>query len=109
MLDQDFVKVSQVADIEPGTKKKVDLGNGEEVCIANVSGKLYAISNECTHQQGSLADGSLNGFEIKCPMHGSRFDLRTGEVIHGPARDPVPIYELKIDGNDIFIKKQRSN
>ena len=107
-MDQDFVKVSNITDINPGDKKKIDFDNGE-VCIVNVEGKFCAISNVCTHLQGSLADGDLSGgFEIECPCHFSRFDVRTGAVTHGPADEPVLAYELRIDGNDILIKKPKS-
>ena len=55
---------------------------------------------------GPLADGILSGYEVECPWHGSKFDVRTGEVTSPPANEPEPSYEIKVDGNQILIKKQ---
>ena len=79
--------------------------NGEEVCIANIDGKYYAINNTCTHEGGPLADGVLEGYEVECPWHQSRFDMRTGQVTDPPASEPEQVYELRVDGNNILIRK----
>ena len=55
---------------------------------------------------GPLAEGQLEGYEIQCPWHGSKFDVRTGQVTKPPATTPEPIYEVKIDNKDILIRKQ---
>lgn len=58
---------------------------------------------------GPLADGSIEGYEVECPWHGSKFDVRTGEVTSPPAGEPEPAYQIKVDGNNILIKKQGTN
>jgi ferredoxin-NADP reductase/nitrite reductase/ring-hydroxylating ferredoxin subunit len=83
--------------------------HGENICVVNFEGKYYAISNICTHEGGPLADGTLEGFEVECPWHGSKFDVRTGEVMSPPASEPEPTYQVKVDGNSILIKKQGKN
>src|ERR1051326_9252095 len=60
----------------------------------------------CSHEGGPLEDGTLDGYEIECPWHGSKFDVRTGEVTNPPADTPQSIYEVKVDGNNILVKKQ---
>jgi nitrite reductase/ring-hydroxylating ferredoxin subunit len=85
---------------------EVDL-KGESVCIANVGGRYYAIGNVCTHEGGPLADGGLEGYEVECPWHGSKFDIRTGKVTNPPADEPEPTYEVKVDGNNILIRKHQ--
>ena len=80
--------------------------SGEEVCVVNIDGKYYAINNKCTHEGGPLADGKLEGYEVECPWHGSKFDVRTGEVTNPPASEPEPTYEVKVDGNNIFVRKR---
>jgi ferredoxin-NADP reductase/nitrite reductase/ring-hydroxylating ferredoxin subunit len=80
--------------------------DGENICVANVGGKYYAIGSICTHEGGPLADGTLEGYEVECPWHQSKFDVRTGEVTSPPASEPEPSYEIKVDGNKILIKKQ---
>ena len=104
-MAQDFVKVGEVDDIQPSQKKAVQVGD-KEIFITNIDGKFYAIGNICTHMGGPLAEGILKGYEIECPWHHSRFDVRTGEVTHPPATEPEPTYEVKIDGKDILIRNR---
>jgi len=80
--------------------------DGESICIVNVEGKYYAIGNICTHEGGPLADGTLEGYEVECPWHASKFDVRTGEVKEPPASEPESVYQIKVDGNKILLKKQ---
>ena len=104
-MSEDFVKVANTNDIQPSHMKEVQL-DGEIICLANIEGKYYAIGNICTHEGGPLADGTLEGYEVECPWHNSKFDVRTGEVKKPPASEPEPTYQVKVDGNEILIKKQ---
>jgi nitrite reductase/ring-hydroxylating ferredoxin subunit len=104
-LSTDFVKVAETKDIAPSNMKGIDLAS-EKVCIANIEGNYYAIGNVCTHMGGPLADGKLEGYEIQCPWHGSKFDVRTGEPTRPPAQRAVPSYEVKIENNNILVRKQ---
>jgi glycine betaine catabolism B len=104
VLDEDFVKVADTKDIQPSQMKAIEVAD-ESICIVNVNGSYYAIGNICTHEGGPLADGTLEGYEVECPWHGSKFDVRTGKVTNPPADMPEPSYEVKIDGNNILIKK----
>src|SRR4249919_2250009 len=105
VLSEDFVKVADTMDIQPSHMKEVQV-DGENICVVNVDGKYYAIGSICTHEGGPLADGTLEGYEIECPWHGSKFDVRTGEVTSPPASEPEPAYEIKVDGDDVLIKKR---
>jgi glycine betaine catabolism B len=80
--------------------------DSENICVVNVEGKYFAINNNCTHEGGPLADGTLEGYEVECPWHGSKFELRTGEVKNPPATEPERTYEVKIAGTDILLKKR---
>jgi glycine betaine catabolism B len=104
LLSENFVKVADINDIQPSQMKEVQV-DGEAICIVNVDGKYYAIGNVCTHEGGPLADGTLDGYEVECPWHGSKFDVRTGKVTNPPASEPESIYAVKVDGNSILIKK----
>ncbi len=104
-VNNDFVKVAETKDIQPSTMKAVDLGS-ERVCIVNVEGNYYAIGNVCTHVGGPLDEGTLEGYEVECPWHGSKFDVRTGEPTKPPARQAVPKYEVKVEDNNILVRKQ---
>src|SRR5918999_344314 len=104
-MSEDFVKVADTKDIQSSQMKEVEV-NGEKICVVNVEGKFYAIGSICTHEGGPLADGTLDGYEVECPWHNSKFDVRTGEVTSPPASEPEPAYEVKVDGNNILIKTQ---
>jgi 3-phenylpropionate/trans-cinnamate dioxygenase ferredoxin component len=105
-LSEGFVKVAESKDIEPSSMKAVDVA-GEKVCIINIEGNYYAIGNVCTHVGGPLDEGTLEGHEVECPWHGSKFDVRTGEPTKPPARQAVSKYEVKIqDNNNILARKQ---
>jgi ferredoxin-NADP reductase/nitrite reductase/ring-hydroxylating ferredoxin subunit len=105
LSEDDFVKAAEIKDIPASKMKEVQV-DGENICVANVEGKYYAIGSICTHEGGPLADGTLEGYEVECPWHQSKFDVRTGEVTSPPASEPEPAYEVKVDGNNILIKKQ---
>ena len=105
-MSEDFVKVAESKDIGPLTMKAVDVA-GEKVCIINIEGNYYAIGNVCTHMGGPLNEGTLEGFEVQCPWHGSKFDVRTGEPTRPPARLAVSSYEVKVQDNSIIVKKRR--
>jgi nitrite reductase/ring-hydroxylating ferredoxin subunit len=94
-VSEDFVKVAESKDIEPSSMKAVDVA-GEKVCIINIEGNYYAIGNVCTHMGGPLNEGTLQGFEVECPWHGSKFDVRSGQPTKPPARQPVSSYEVKV-------------
>lgn len=104
-MSEDFVKVADTKDIQLSHMKEVQV-EGENICVVNVEGKYYAIGSICTHEGGPLADGILEGYEVECPWHGSKFDVRTGEVTSPPASEPEPTYQVKVEGKSVLIKKQ---
>ena len=102
----EYVRVASTMEIPKGEMRKVTLG-GQQILVANVNGKFYAIGEVCTHMGGPLHEGLLEGHEVECPWHGSRFDVTSGQVKHGPAARPEPTFELKIEGNDILIRPKQ--
>jgi nitrite reductase/ring-hydroxylating ferredoxin subunit len=105
-VSEDFVKIAESKDIEPSSMKAVDVA-GEKVCIINIEGNYYAIGNICTHMGGPLNEGTLEGFEVECPWHGSKFDVRSGQPTKPPARQPVSSYEVKVQDNNILVRKRK--
>jgi len=97
----DFIKVAQTSDLNPGEKMLVEYDE-EDVGLFNIEGEFYAISDVCTHDNGPLVEGKLDGDCVICPRHGARFNVKTGEQTM-PAFAPVPLYEVKIEGDDILI------
>jgi 3-phenylpropionate/trans-cinnamate dioxygenase ferredoxin component len=104
-MEEDFVKVGEIKDVQASQMVTVDV-NGEMICIANVEGRCYAIGNVCTHMGGPLAEGKIEGFEVQCPWRGSKFDIRTGNVVRPPATRAEPTYEIKVENNNILIKNR---
>ena len=96
-----FIKVAKISDLVPGEKMLVEYDE-EDVGLFNIDGEFYAISDVCTHDDGPLVEGTLDGDCIICPRHGARFNVKTGAQTM-PAFAPVPLYQVIIEGDDVFI------
>ncbi len=96
----DFVRLASLSDVPQGEMLIVQF-NGDELVLANVDGEIYAFGNECTHRGGPLGEGVLEGVEVECPFHQGRFNVKTGEVVDAPPTDPVPSFQVQVEGDDI--------
>lgn len=90
--------------IEPGGHALVDIGGGIEVAVFYVDGAYHAIEDLCTHDDGPLAEGELDGCQIICPRHGARFDIRTGEALTLPAYRPVEAYAVQVRDGRVLLQ-----
>ena len=97
-----FVRVGTIEDVPAGTVKVYQVGD-REIAVCNADGELYAIDNVCTHDEGSLDQGELIGFEVECPRHGARFDVRSGEVTEEPAILPIDTFVVRVDEDEIKV------
>ena len=98
-----FVRVGTKADFEEsGTGKGVEVG-GQRIAIFNVGGSYYAIEDTCPHRGGPLSEGTLTGDEVTCPLHDSRFNVKTGAVTAPPAQEGVRSFPVRVTGNDLEI------
>jgi nitrite reductase/ring-hydroxylating ferredoxin subunit len=100
----EFVRVAGRGDVPAGEMLIVEI-EGEEIVLANVDGQIYAFGNGCTHRGGPLGEGLLEGDEVECPFHQGRFNVKTGEAVQEPPTEPVPTYEVQVDGDDIKVAK----
>ena len=98
----DFIKVAELDDLEDGDLMAVEI-DGEPVCLAKVEGIVYAFTDNCTHISGPLNEGELDGEVLTCPWHGAQFDVRTGKVIRGPARQDIATYPVLVEGESILV------
>ena len=98
----DFEKLASTEDIKPGEIKSFVVGP-DMIAVCNVEGKFYAFRDECTHQALPLSDGTLEGKTLTCCYHSAEFDVETGEALSLPAVDAVETFELKVEGEDIYI------
>jgi nitrite reductase/ring-hydroxylating ferredoxin subunit len=103
----DFVKVAKVDDIPSGEALQVEAG-GETLALVRVDGEVYCIHDICTHEHAHLSEGFCEGHEIECPLHGSIFDVRTGEVKSLPATEDVTTYEVKVNDGEVHVKVEGS-
>lgn len=102
-LTPEFVKFADASEIEPGKIKVAKVGT-TEVWVCNIEGSFYAHPNKCTHAGGPVGRGRLTGNVIQCPWHGSRFDVRTGQVVGGPAQVQLPSLEVKVENSAVWVK-----
>lgn len=97
-----FVSVTRVNDIPDGEVRVFNV-DGARVALCNVGGQVFAIDDTCTHDDGPLGSGFLDGHAIECPRHGARFDVRTGAVLKMPAAFPVRTYKTRVLNGDVQV------
>ncbi|MFJ6216578.1 bifunctional 3-phenylpropionate/cinnamic acid dioxygenase ferredoxin subunit [Streptomyces sp. NPDC092296] len=97
-----FQRACALGDLEEGTPKRVEL-DGVPVSIVRTEGEVFAINDICSHANVSLSEGEVEDCQIECWLHGSSFDLRTGKPSGPPATKPVPVYPVKIEGDEVLV------
>lgn len=94
----------RVADVAPGQTRLVNVGE-QSVAIFNVGGTCFATQDECTHRGGPLSEGNLEDHVVTCPLHGSRFNVTTGEVVGGPATRNLETFRVQVEGDIARVEK----
>ena len=97
-----FVRACGVGDVASGSVAAVDV-DGAGLAVVRDGDDWYAIDDECSHAAIPLSEGDVEGCEIECWLHGSRFDLRTGKPTGPPATEPVPVYAVRVEGDDVLV------
>jgi nitrite reductase/ring-hydroxylating ferredoxin subunit len=100
----EFVPVGKVSELQPGQMKWVAVDR-ERVLLVNVDSIYYALMDQCGHQRAPLSRGKLQGHVIECPLHFACFDVRTGLLLSGPVATDVPIYEVRVEGETVYVKR----
>ena len=96
-------RIAAASEIGAGEMKSVDV-SGDLILLANVDGKIYAVSDVCTHEECTLSDGGiLEGGEVECECHGARFDVTNGKVTQEPAEEPLKTYDVSVKGDDVIV------
>ncbi len=99
----EFRTVAQLEDVPAGTLLQVEL-DGQKIVLAHVGDRVFALHDECTHEEFALSSGELVGEQITCVLHGARFDLETGAPRALPAVRPVKTYEARVEGEEIQVR-----
>ena len=103
----DFVDVCATSDLEPGMRRLVSIDE-REIMLVNVEGEFFAFNAICPHANQSLEKGEIFDYQIECPLHGSMFSLRTGEVCSPPAEDNLLLHKVDVVGSRILVSKSPS-
>ena len=103
-----FVRACSLADVPDGGAVRVLL-DGVPVAIVRSDGEVYAIHDVCSHANVALSEGEVEGRTIECWLHGSRFDLVSGRPTGLPATQPVPVYPVKLEGDDVYVALQKES
>jgi 3-phenylpropionate/trans-cinnamate dioxygenase ferredoxin subunit len=107
-VNQQYVKVARMDEIEQGRPFAVEIGL-KSICLIKAGSSLYCLSDNCTHADCNLSEfGEVEDNEVECTCHGSRFDITTGEATQGPALLPLRRYPVEVRGDEIFVSTAES-
>lgn len=100
----EWVDVAKVDDFADGTVRVVTLADGRDVAVFSVGGRFHAIEDRCSHEDEVLSWGVVEGEEVICPRHGSRFSLVTGAALTLPACEPVATFAVRVEGGVVQVE-----
>ncbi|MBM0276412.1 non-heme iron oxygenase ferredoxin subunit [Micromonospora tarensis] len=104
-----MIRICSAEDIPKGTAISADVDGTRIALVHGEDGVFYAAYDECSHASVALSEGEVDGCTLECWLHGSRFDLRTGEPTGLPATEPVPVYPVEVRDGDIYLSLTPSN
>ncbi|MFQ5762715.1 MAG: Rieske (2Fe-2S) protein [Candidatus Bathyarchaeia archaeon] len=100
----EYLDIGNVGEIRSGWMKRF-IPREKPILVASVEEKLFAVSDTCPHRNCSLGqEGALEGYILTCGCHGAQFSVRSGEVLSGPAKEPLAVYETKVENGRVLVK-----
>ena len=106
-LPKEYTSAMPEADLIEGKPAKVTV-DGTDILLLKTSTAVYAMADHCSHMSGPLSEGKVEGDTIVCPWHGSRFCLKDGHVIDGPATSNQPVLDVKLEGGQVLVKARHA-
>ena len=91
----EYLDIAPASELPPGERLFVEIA-GKPIVIFNIAGQFYSIADVCSHDDGPVGEGDLEGYNITCPRHGAEFDVRTGQVMSMPAVVDIPAYPVRV-------------
>jgi 3-phenylpropionate/trans-cinnamate dioxygenase ferredoxin subunit len=104
-----FIRAASIEDIPKGTVVAAEVDGTQLALVHGEDGEFYAAYDECSHAQIALSEGEVDGCTLECWLHGSRFDLRTGEPTGLPATQPVPVFPVEVRDGELYVSLTPSN
>jgi len=98
----EFVEIAPVSELPNGERLFIEIG-GVPIVIFNIAGQFYSIGDICSHDDGPVGEGDIEGFNITCPRHGAEFDIKTGKAVQMPAVVDIPAYPVKVENGMIHV------
>ena len=98
----EYLEIAPASELPPGERLFVEI-EGKPVVIFNIAGQYFSIADVCSHDDGPVGEGELDGYSITCPRHGAQFDVRTGKVMQMPAVVDIPAYPVQVRGGMILL------
>ncbi|MDQ2692391.1 MAG: non-heme iron oxygenase ferredoxin subunit [Chloroflexota bacterium] len=98
----EFLEIAPASELPNGERLFIEV-EGKSIVIFNIAGQFFAIADICTHDDGPLGDGDLEGYNIVCPRHGGEFDVRTGKAEQLPVVEDVPAYPVRVQDGMIQV------
>ena len=99
----EFIQVAKVSDVANSGKVILEVDD-RMVVLLHINDQFFCIDDVCTHDGGPLGEGELCGFELACPRHGAKFDVRNGAALTMPATEATVVHEVKIEGDNVFVR-----
>lgn len=98
----EYLEIAPESELPPGERLFVEIG-GQSLVIFNIAGQFFSIADICSHDDGPVGEGDLEGYNVVCPRHGGEFDVRTGKAVQLPVVVDIPAYPVQIRDGNIFI------
>jgi len=102
MAEVTYYPIVSAPELSNGERLFLEV-EGEAIVLFNIAGKFFAIGDVCTHDNGVLGDGDIEGYEVICPRHGARFDVRDGKATRLPAVQPTKSYPVRVVDGQVEI------
>ena len=98
----EYVEIAPASELPNGERMFVEI-EGKPIVIFNIAGQYFSIADVCSHDEGPVGEGDLEGYNITCPRHGAQFDVRTGKVTQMPAVEDIPAYPVRVVNGTIQL------
>ena len=103
LTDTDFVRVCRLDELPAVGAALAEIDGRRVTLVRTEDGEVHCVDDTCTHANVSLSEGELDGCTLECWLHGSRFDVRTGEPSGPPAIIPIAVHTVRIEGDDVYV------